>query len=140
MKAYVDSQPAYYATGSTLSTPLNLATGKHRLVVAAWDNAGTAYTSAPQYFTVGATVQGVTLQTPANGASVSSPVHVQGSASAANPITAMRVYVDNVSVYQVSAANVNIYYSFSPGTHYLVLQAWDSTGAVYKTSATITVQ
>jgi hypothetical protein len=66
-------------------------------------------------------------------------VQVQGSASAGNPITAMRVYVDNVSVYQESAASVNIY-PLATGTHYVVLQTSDSSGAVYKASATVTVQ
>jgi hypothetical protein len=52
----------------------------------------------------------------------------------------MRVYVDNVSVYQVSAASVNIYYPLATGTHDVVVHAWDSSGAVYKASATVTVQ
>ena len=60
------------------------------------------------------------MQSPASGTIVSSPVHMQGSASGANPITAMRVYADNVSVYQVSAASVNIYYPLPVGSHYIV--------------------
>jgi hypothetical protein len=52
----------------------------------------------------------------------------------------MRVYVDNVSKDFVHSASVDTQLSMSSGTHHLVFQAWDSTGAVFKASKTITVQ
>lgn len=51
----------------------------------------------------------------------------------------MRIYLDNVSVYLVNAAQINTYVSASAGSHYLVVQAWDSTGAVFKAPETILV-
>src|ERR1039458_4605370 len=46
----------------------------------------------------------VTICTPANGATVSTPVTVTaGTTDTAHPVTAMIVYVDNNSVYKVNA-------------------------------------
>jgi hypothetical protein len=52
----------------------------------------------------------------------------------------MRIYVDNVSKYVVSAASINTYVSMASGTHNLVVQAWDATGAVLKKSQAVTVR
>jgi hypothetical protein len=68
-------------------------------------------------------------------------VHVTAAAkSAAAPITAMRIYVDNISVYAVNAAAIDTSLTISSGTRSMVVQAWDSTGAVFKTPLTIHVQ
>lgn len=82
---------------------------------------------------------GVTVSSPTNGATVASPVHVVASASSTNPVTAMRIYVDNVSVYLVSGSKIDTYLSMSAANHYVVVQAWDSSGAVFKQALTITV-
>jgi hypothetical protein len=82
---------------------------------------------------------GVSVSSPVNGATVPAPVHVVASASSTNPITAMRIYVDNVSVYLVSSSKIDTYVSMSAAQHYLVVQAWDTTGAVFKQALSITV-
>lgn len=88
-----------------------------------------------------ASTNGVTVCSPANGSTVASPVHVSAAAkSSLASITAMRVYVDNVSVYAVNGASINTYISMGSGTHSMVVQAWDATGAVYKSSLSIKVQ
>lgn len=51
----------------------------------------------------------------------------------------MRIYVDSVSVYLVSASSLNASVAMSAGSHSVIVQAWDSTGAVYKTPLTLTV-
>ena len=56
------------------------------------------------------------------------------------PITAMKVYVDGVSRYAINAASVNAYISMSKGAHSVTVQAWDSSGAVFKKTVTITVR
>lgn len=88
-----------------------------------------------------ASSNGVTICSPTNGSTVASPVHVTAAAkSSLASITAMRVYVDNTSVYSVNAASINTYLSIASGTHSMVVQAWDATGAVYKSSLSIQVQ
>jgi hypothetical protein len=67
-------------------------------------------------------------------------VHAVADASAPNPITTMRIYVDNVSAASVSSSHIDTTLTMSKGTHSLVFQAWDSKGNVYKAPKTITVQ
>src|SRR5712671_6911189 len=86
-----------------------------------------------------ASFAGVTVSSPAAGSTAGSPVHFVASATSANPITAMRIYVDNLSVYLVSASSLNTSVNMSAGTHSVVVQAWDSTGAVFKVPLSLTV-
>ena len=82
---------------------------------------------------------GITVTSPANGSTVSSPVHVVASASSSNPIAAMRVYVDNVSVYLTYSNSIDTYITLSSGGHFIVVQSWDSTGLVTKFPLNVTV-
>jgi hypothetical protein len=82
---------------------------------------------------------GVTVSSPAPGATSGSPVHFVASASSGHPITSMRIYVDNVSAFVTSSGSLNTSVPMSNGTHNVVVQAWDSAGAIYKTPETITV-
>lgn len=86
-----------------------------------------------------ASFAGVTVSSPAAGSTAGSPVHFVASATSTHPITAMRIYVDNLSVYLVSASSLNTSVTMSAGTHSVVVQAWDSTGAVFKTPLTLKV-
>src|SRR5215467_10461206 len=47
-------------------------------------------------------------------------VHAAASASAADPITFMRIYVDNVGAASVSASNIDTTLTMSKGTHNLI--------------------
>lgn len=82
---------------------------------------------------------GVLVSAPQNGATVSSPVRVVASAVSGNPITALWIYLDYVAVYKTSASSLDTSLTVGPGTHSLVVQAWDSTGKALKTPLTITV-
>jgi hypothetical protein len=82
---------------------------------------------------------GVTVNSPAAGSTSGSPVHFVASATSANPVTAMRIYVDNISVYLISASKLDTSVTMSAGTHSVVVQAWDSTGAVFKAPLSVIV-
>src|SRR5215813_14178475 len=82
---------------------------------------------------------GVTISSPAPGSTSASPVHFVASASSSAPITAMRIYVDDTSVFLTFSNNLDILVPMSVGVHSVVVQAWDSTGAVFKAPETITV-
>jgi hypothetical protein len=82
---------------------------------------------------------GVTVSSPAAGSTSGSPVHFVASATSTHPVTAMRIYVDNVSVFLNSASSLNTSVAMSAGTHSVVVQAWDSTGAVFKTPLSVIV-
>jgi hypothetical protein len=81
----------------------------------------------------------VTVSSPSAGSSAGSPVHVVASSSSSQPIVAMAVYFDNTLMYKVSAANVDTSIATSTGSHYVVVQSWDSTGYVQKQALTINV-
>jgi hypothetical protein len=83
---------------------------------------------------------GVTVNSPLNGSASGSPVHFVASASSSHPITYMRIYLDNVSVYGAAVSTVNTYVPMGVGWHNVVVQAWDSTGVVFKTGVKIQVQ
>jgi acid phosphatase len=87
-----------------------------------------------------ATVTGVTVCSPAAGSTVASPVHFVAAAKSTHPITAMRIYVDNISKFTVNSSSLDTSLALATGTHSVVVQAWDSTGAVFKTPLTIHVQ
>jgi hypothetical protein len=84
---------------------------------------------------------GITVNSPANGSTVPSSVHVVASATSStnHPIVAMRIYVDNISVYLTYSNSINTYISLSSGGHYVVVQSWDSSGQVTKAPLNVTV-
>lgn len=82
---------------------------------------------------------GVTVSSPTAGTTQASPVHFVASATSTSSITGMRVYVDNVSVYALSAGKIDTSIAMSAATHTVVIQAWDTTGAVFKQALTLTV-
>jgi hypothetical protein len=85
---------------------------------------------------------GVTVAAPAAGISASSPVHFIASATptvSTNQIKTMRIYVDNISAYVISAGTIDTTVAMANGTHKVVVQAWDTAGTVYKSQMTLTV-
>jgi hypothetical protein len=149
MRIYIDNVSVYLTSAASLDVSIAVSPGTHNAVVQAWNSSGAVIKSSLITLTVtqgspgactAATI-GVTVCSPTPGATVASPVHVTAAAkSAAGPITAMRIYVDNVSVYAINAAGIDTTLAISSGTHSMVVQAWDSTGVVFKTPLTIQVQ
>lgn len=111
--------------------------GTYTIKATATDNAGASSTVTRSVSI--SYPSGVSVSLPVNGATVSSPVHFVASASSQYPITAMRIYVDGVSVYTTSGNRIDRYVTIGKGAHSIVVQAWDSTGAVFKASMTIRV-
>src|SRR5882757_8762108 len=89
---------------------------------------------------------GVTVSSPSNGTTTASPVHFVAQATPASStrtITFMRIYVDSVSVYGAAVKSIDTSVVIAAGTHSIVVQAWDSAGAIYKSatlSLTVAVQ
>jgi acid phosphatase len=82
----------------------------------------------------------VTVSAPASGTVTGPGVHSAASAAAPNPVTFMRIYVDNVSKASAASSHIDATISMTAGKHNLVFQAWDSKGNVYKSAKTVTVQ
>ena len=82
----------------------------------------------------------VTICTPLDGATVPSPVHIVAlTTSTTFPTTAMWIYVDNVVQYKTNAKSLDTYLNLSAGTHSVNVQAWNSSGQVFKQVISITV-
>jgi hypothetical protein len=139
MQIYLDNQLVATLSGSILNAPVNATAGAHSLVVQAWDSTGATFKNF-ETVTVGTTSTGaIKVSSPANNATVSSPFNVVASASGPNPITTMQVYLDSQLVTTVQSGSLNASVSAVTGAHSLVIQAWDTAGAVYKSTLNVTV-
>jgi PKD repeat protein len=130
-----DGTVTYAATAShTYATP-----GVYNVVAKVTDNNG-AIASARSTVTVSPS-DGVWIMTPQTGGTYSGGVRVAALAGSANPIVTTRVYADSKVAYNVDgAASVDTTLTLNPGSHSIVVQAWDSTGKVYKSAVTITTK
>ncbi|MBV9669439.1 MAG: hypothetical protein JOZ43_00655 [Acidobacteriales bacterium] len=84
--------------------------------------------------------QTVKICTPANGASVGSPVAFSaGALDTTHPITGMILYVDNVNKAKSSNNQLSASVALVAGKHSIIVRAWNSTGAYFSSSESITV-
>jgi hypothetical protein len=145
MTVYVDGVSKYQLYSNHLDTYIALGGGAHSIAVQAWDSTGAVFQSAETVnvsgttTVTGASTTGVTISAPANGSNNGSPVHFVAAASASRAIAAMRIYADNNDVFDVNSNHLDTYVSLGGGTHYVVIQAWDVSGAVYNATETISV-
>ena len=103
------------------------------------DNAGLSSSASKQVIVSAPATSNVVVTSPAAGATVSSPVHFVASASAPDPMTAMKIYVDSIGVYTVNAAKLDTSLTMAKGSHNVTVKAWDNAAGVYSKSFTITV-
>ena len=81
----------------------------------------------------------LTISSPSDGGTVTSPATVVASASPKNPIFFMRVYVDQLAVYFTFTNSINTQILIAPGTHTLEVMAEDNQGYLSATILNITV-
>ena len=86
-----------------------------------------------------ATSPAAKICSPANGSTVTSPVHVVVGTADTHRISAINTYVDNVVVNKTYAGSVDTTVNVAAGNHVLRVQAWDTTGTIYRDSVNITV-
>jgi PKD repeat protein len=112
------------------------AAGTFSVSATVYDGFGASATTSTSV-TVGG--QNVVVSSPHDGNNVGSPVHFVASASATKPITAIRIYIDNQTVWTDYKSSIDVSLPVAIGKHYVVFQAWDSDGNVYRASLSITV-
>jgi hypothetical protein len=81
----------------------------------------------------------LTISSPSNAGTVTSPATVIASASPTNPIFFMRVYVDQLAVYFTFTNSINTQIFMTPGLHTLEVMAEDNQGYIAATILNITV-
>src|SRR6266550_5864290 len=97
--------------------------------------AATASTCTP-----GPTDPSVTVCTPTQNLIVPTPTHVQASTTdSKHTVTALQIYVDNALVQQVNASTIDTYINLAIGNHLVTVQAWDNSGATFKTNVNVSM-
>jgi hypothetical protein len=82
----------------------------------------------------------VTVSTPANNSTVTSPVLFAASATSNKQITGWRIYVDGVSVYHTGAgSSIRTSLNIATGTHQVLVRAWAGDGTYGSVALTETV-
>jgi len=143
------------ATNSfSINQSISISNGNHSVVIVGYQSNGGAQTTS-ENITVGSggsgpctpSGPGAKICSPANGATVNSPVQLSAGATASTGyITALRVYVDNVAVATVNDPSQNATFSInqsiamSAGKHYVVVVGYQSNGQAQSASENITVQ
>ena len=135
---YVDGVGKYQGGAvRSINTSVATSTGEHTILVRTWDSSG-AY--GDQTFTVDVQPVAVNVSSPFTEAAVTSPANIVATASSAHAITSWNIYVDSISSYvQDYGSSLNANLELTPGTHSVMVQAWDSTGAVGSQTITLTV-
>jgi hypothetical protein len=84
---------------------------------------------------------GVTVSSPNNGGTVSSPVNyvASSSTSCSKGVASMGVYVDNQLQTVVNGGSMNTNVTISQGSHKTVVQEWDHCGGSTYTAVNLTV-
>ena len=90
--------------------------------------------------TLSTTNPSVTVCTPTTNALVEGPVHVSAGTTDSHAVTAVQIYVDNKLVEQVKASTIDTFINLSVGNHLVTVQAWDATGATFKTNVPVAMQ
>ena len=136
MQLYVDGNSKYQSSGNTLNTSVPLSSGSHSIAVEASDTSGSLTTNT---FPVIAATPAVQVLFPQSNASLYSPLGISANTIDPTPVAAVQVYVDNTLTYEVSGTGVQASLPLSTGTHWVVVQAWNRSGAPYKKGFTVNV-
>jgi hypothetical protein len=139
MGVYVDSNLDYQVSGASLNTSLNLSSGGHRVVVEEWDFCGGATTTSLSLTVSNQT--GVSVTSPANGSTVSSPAAFVAAAATSCPtgVAAMGIYVNDQLAYKTQGAKLNTQLPLGAGSQKVVVQDWDNCGGSSNTPVNVTV-
>jgi len=137
MQIYVDNALAYQVNAGAVNTTVPMSNGSHHVVVQAWDSSGGITKTGVNITVIAPTI---TIAKPAVNAQLYSPLQIVANTQDANPVYAVQVYVDDTLQYEFSGTGLEFPMAIPPGTHSLVVQAWDSAGGIYKQRETITVK
>lgn len=150
MKGYINNANVVSTTGNYLAIGYgaNPAPSGFKYVANGWDGKGAVWSASAtgvQLYYDGACPKncdpGITIQDPAVVTDQTSPFSLSATVQN-NPaqITEMKAYVDDSLVATSSGPTILGNISASNGTHLLTVQAWDTSGNLYKSQVTVNVQ
>jgi hypothetical protein len=82
----------------------------------------------------------VKISSPTFTSTTSSSVLAAGDSFSGYPVMATQIYLDGVLRFQSSSGSASTTLPIGRGTHQIVIQGWDSSGATFKSGVTITRQ
>jgi PKD repeat protein len=80
----------------------------------------------------------VTISSPTFTSTTSTSVRATGTASSGYPVVATQIYLDGVLKFQSSTSSADTTLPIAVGTHQIVIQGWDSSGATFKSAVNVT--
>lgn len=140
MGVYINDKLTYVVNGKSLNTKLPLSPGTYKTTVQQWDYCGGSTFTVARVAVAAQT--GVWVSSPANNATVGSPVRFTATSSTstcAKGVASMGIYVENKLVYTVMGASLNTTLPLSAGTYKTVVQEWDYCGGASFTPVTVKV-
>lgn len=81
----------------------------------------------------------VTICSPANGATVKSPVNIVAGTTDVTPVKLTQVYLDGKKIFEARLSAINVNLPIAGGTHRLTVQAFDTNNVIFKKTVNITV-
>ena len=84
--------------------------------------------------------QFVTIASPTTTSTKATSIRATGTASSGYPIVATQVYLDGALKFQSTTATADTTLPVAVGTHQLVIQGWDASGATFKSAMSVTRQ
>ena len=112
--------------------------GSYTITATATDSLGYKNTATAVVSVARGSVQVIS---PTNNSVVTTQVRLVATATSGAPITGMKVYLDGVAMYSATnVSRIDTYVKARKGSHLLMVQAWDSTEAVFKSLVNITVK
>jgi PKD repeat protein len=80
----------------------------------------------------------VTIASPTFSSTTSTSVRVTGTSSSGYPVVATQIYLDGVLKFKSSTATADTTLPIAVGTHQIIIKGWDSSGASFMSSHSVT--
>jgi hypothetical protein len=139
-----NSSDTTVVNGASIDASVPAPTGSHTLHVKAWGNKGASCVTdvAIQVTGSAAASDGVIVDSPGNGSSVTSPFQVSANSTTCSgqPVAAMAYSIDNsANSAAVSQTALDVSVSAAAGTHILHVKSWGNNGAGCDADISVTV-
>jgi hypothetical protein len=135
----LDSSRNAYVAGWTSSTDFPVTPGAYQTSLKREGLADAFVSKISPICDIGTINPSVTICTPADNASLKSPVEIVTGAYDLTPVRITQVYVDGKKVYEAHLSALNVKLSMTPGTHRVTVLAVDVKNLTSKRTINITV-